>query len=71
MLGLGTGIVSVCPLLAVFSMPAALMFVGLGQGPASPACLGEMLLANMGRISCGADGENKSMQTCQADTWQK
>lgn len=56
-LGLGTGIVSVCPLLAVSSIPAALMFVGLGQGPSSPARLGEMLLANMGGISRGADGE--------------
>lgn len=51
------------PLFAVFSIPAALIFVGLGQGPALPDHFREMVLTNTGGISRGADGETKSMQT--------
>lgn len=50
------------PLFAVFSLPAALIFVGLGQGPASPDHFCEMVLTNTGGISRGADGETKSVQ---------
>ena len=52
------------PLFAVFSVAAALIFLGLGQGPASPGRRGEMLLANSGGISRGAGGETNSVQTC-------